>query len=232
MSPKGDAIRTLIVDDQTLFRTGLAVLLDRDHRISVIGQAGSGLEAVELAEQVRPDVILMDLKLPGISGIEATRIITSRMPGIKILILTTFDSESHVVEALAAGAGGYVLKDSRAEAIIASIEALMAGESVIAGSITHRLLGLLQGGASSRTCYDGLTDREVEILRMIARGMPNKQIAFELEVNEKTVRNHISRLYEKLKIHDRAQAALYAARKGLVDLGPGSGPLGSNGIEA
>ncbi len=211
-------VRVLIADDQTLFRTGLAHLLGEDPRVEIVGQAADGVEATMLAAKLKPDVVLMDLKMPNMDGIEATRQIVEADPAIKVLMLSTFDADNHVIQALKVGAGGYVLKDSRAEAIVSSIVAIMSGERVMAGAVANRVLEMLTGATTPKQFYDGLTAREIEILRLLAAGMANKQIAFQLKISEKTVRNHVSNTYEKLGIYDRAQAVLYAVRKGLVEV--------------
>jgi DNA-binding NarL/FixJ family response regulator len=212
------AARVLIADDQTLFRTGLARLLDEDPRVEVIGQAVDGTDAVRLAVKLKPDVVLMDLKMPNCDGIEATRQVTEADPTIKVLVLTTFEADNHVIQALKAGASGYVLKDSTAEAIVSSIVAVMSGERVMASVVANRVLEMLTGTTTPKEFYDGLTTREIEILKLLANGMANKQIAFRLKISEKTVRNHVSNTYEKLGIYDRSQAVLYAVRKGLVEV--------------
>jgi len=210
--------RVLIADDQTLFRSGLARLLDVDDRVSVVGEAVDGADAVKLALSLKPDVVLMDIKMPNLDGIEATRRIVSENPKIKVLILTTFEADNHVIQALKAGASGYVLKDSQAGAIVSSVLAVVAGERVMASAVANRVLEMLTGATTPKEFYDGLTAREVEILKMLATGMANKQIAYKLGISEKTVRNHVSNMYEKLDIYDRAQAVLYAVRKGLVEI--------------
>jgi DNA-binding NarL/FixJ family response regulator len=210
--------RVLLVDDQTLFRMGLARLLSEDDRIEIIGQAVDGADAITQAAKLKPDVVLMDLKMPNVDGIEATRQITAADPEIRVLILTTFETDNHVIQALKAGASGYVLKDSLAEAIVSSIQAVVAGERVMASAVANRVLEMLSGASTPKEFYDGLTVREVEILRLLATGMANKQIAYRLKISEKTVRNHVSNMYEKLGIYDRSQAVLYAVRKGLVEV--------------
>jgi len=212
------AARVLIADDQTLFRAGLGRLLNEDPRVDVVGQATDGQDAVKQAAKLKPDVVLMDLKMPGLDGIEATRHITEAAPDIKVLILTTFETDSNVIAALKAGASGYVLKDSTADAIVSSVVAVMAGERVMAGAVANRVLAMLTGATTPKEFYDGLTNREIEILKLLANGMANKQIAYRLKISEKTVRNHVSNTYEKLGIYDRSQAVLYAVRKGLVEV--------------
>jgi DNA-binding NarL/FixJ family response regulator len=211
-------VRILVVDDQTLFRTGLTSLLASDDRVEVVGQALDGADAIKQATRLKPDVILMDVKMPNVDGIEATRRIVESLPGVKVLILTTFETDSQVIQALKAGASGYVLKDSSASAIVNSIVAVMSGERVMASTVANRVLEMLTGTATPKEFYDGLTNREVEILKLLAHGMANKQIAFRLKISEKTVRNHVSNTYEKLGIYDRSQAVLYAVKKGLVEV--------------
>ena len=212
------AIRVLVVDDQTLFRTGLTSLLSEDERVEVVGQAVDGADALKQAVKVKPDVVLMDVKMPNVDGIEATRQILESVPGTKVLILTTFETDSQVIQALKAGASGYVLKDSSAAAIVSSIVAVMAGEKVMASAVANRVLDMLTGSTTPKEFYDGLTNREIEILKLLANGMANKQIAYRLKISEKTVRNHVSNTYEKLGIYDRSQAVLYAVKKGLVEV--------------
>jgi len=209
--------RVLIADDQTLFRTGLARLLDEDPRVEVVGQAVDGADVVKRAAALHPDVILMDLKMPNLDGTEVTRRIVAEHPEIKVLILSTFDADSYVLQALRAGASGYVLKDSQPDAIVSSILAVINGERVMANAVANRVLDMLTGTTSPKQFYDGLTAREVEILKLLAAGQANKQIARRLNISEKTVRNHVSHMYEKLQIYDRSQAVLYAVRKGLIE---------------
>ena len=210
--------RVMIVDDQTLFRAGLARLLEEDPRVQVVGQAVDGADAIKRVAVLKPDVVLMDIKMPNMDGVEATRRIVTEHPGIKVLVLTTFDADSYVLQALHAGASGYVLKNSQAEAIVSSILAVMAGERVMASAVANRVLNMLSGTTTPKEFYDGLTAREVEILKLLATGQANKQVAYRLRISEKTVRNHVSNMYAKLQIYDRSQAVLYAVRKGLIEL--------------
>jgi DNA-binding NarL/FixJ family response regulator len=218
MTMTGARVRVVIADDQTLFRAGLARLLDEDPRVEVVGQAGNGLEAVRLARSLQPDVVLMDLKMPELDGIEATRRIVAEQPSVRVLLLTGFEADDHVLQALRAGASGYILKDSRPDSIVSSLLAVQAGERVMASVVANRVLEMLSGATTPKEFYDGLTAREIEILRLLAAGKANKQIAFQLKISEKTVRNHVSNMYEKLGIYDRSQAVLYAVRKGLVEV--------------
>jgi DNA-binding NarL/FixJ family response regulator len=210
--------RVMIADDQTLFRAGLARLLEEDPRVQVVGQAVDGADAIKRVGILKPDVVLMDIKMPNMDGVEATRRIVTEHPEIKVLILTTFDADSYVLQALQAGASGYVLKNSQAEAIVSSILAVMAGERVMASAVANRVLNMLSGTTTPKEFYDGLTAREVEILKLLATGQANKQVAYRLRISEKTVRNHVSNMYAKLQIYDRSQAVLYAVRKGLIEL--------------
>jgi DNA-binding NarL/FixJ family response regulator len=211
-------VRVLIADDQNLFRSGLARLLEADPRVHVVGQAVDGLDVIKKVSTLKPDVVLMDLKMPNLDGIEATRRIVAEHPHVKILILTTFETDSYVLQALRAWASGYVLKDSQVDAIVSSTLAVMSGERVMASAVANRVIDMLTGTSTPKEFYDGLTAREVEILKLIAIGQANKQIARRLDISEKTVRNHVSNMYEKLHIYDRSQAVLYAVRKGLVEL--------------
>ena len=218
MSVATHPVRVVVVDDQALFRTGLARLLNEDERIEVVGQAEDGLAALNVVAKLKPDVVLMDLKMPNLDGIEATRRMLASNPQTKVLILTSFDADTSIIQALKAGAAGYVLKDSQADGIVSSILAVMSGERVMASAVAQRVLDMLTGTTTPKEFYDGLTTREVEILKLLASGMANKQIAYKLGISEKTVRNHVSNMYEKLQIFDRAQAVLYAVRKGLIEL--------------
>src|ERR1700716_1721995 len=189
------AVRVLIADDQTLFRAGLARLLNEDPRVEVIGQAMDGVEAAKQAGKLKPDVVLMDLKMPNLDGIEATRQIIEADPGVKVLILTTFETDNHVIQALKVGASGYVLKDSSAQAIVSSVVAVMAGEKVMASAVASRVLDMLSGTTTPKEFYNGLTNREIEILKLLANGMANKQTAYRLKTSEKAARTHDSNTY-------------------------------------
>jgi len=210
------ATSVVIADDQTLFRSGLAALLDRDPRLKVLGEASNGEEAVRMVDELRPNLVLMDLKMPVMEGVEATRRIREKHPEIAVIILSSFGGDGHLIPALEAGASGYVLKDTSVSTIVNSMLAIAGGAKVMSGSIADRLVGMLSN--QPKESYDGLTPREVEILKLVAIGLANKQIAFRLQVSEKTIRNHISNIYEKLGIQGRSHAVIYAAKKGLVEL--------------
>ena len=212
-------VRVLVADDQTLFRSGLARLLDADPRVRVVGEAADGVEAARKTAELTPDVVLMDLKMPNLDGVKATEQIRSSNPDTNVIVLTSFESDAHVMEAMRAGAGGYVLKDAQPDTIVQTILAVNAGERVMAPAVIDRFLAMVNGDSSpAQGGPDGLTPRETEILKLIVSGCPNKQIAFRLHISEKTVRNHISNVYEKLGIYDRSQAVLYAVRRGLVQI--------------
>ena len=216
MSDAERAIRVVLADDHTLFRKGLAILLDRDSRINVIGQAADGREAVQMVQALRPDLALLDVRLPKMSGLEAGREILSHLPKTKIVYITGLESETHATEALALGANGYLAKDAEPDAVISAIVGAMHGSFTISIDVARRAFAA-GSAAVRRDAYDGISARELEILKLTASGLAPKQIARRLNLSEKTVRNHTANIYEKLGIHDRSQALLYAVRKGLVD---------------
>ncbi len=211
-------IRLLVADDQALLRIALVELLARDPRLEVMGHVGDGLQAVQKAVELGPDVVLMDIRMPGIDGVEATRRIKAARPGTHVLILTAFETDRHVLEALQAGANAYVLKDSDPVTLISSIIAVHSGQRVVTGSAASRVVDMLTGTGPTRAYYDNLTPREIQILTLLAQGLANKQIAHRIKISDKTVRNHISNIYQKVHVVDRSQAVLYAVRKGLVEL--------------
>lgn len=212
-------ITILVADDQRLFRESIAGMLSAEAQFSVIGVASNGLEAVELALQLRPRVVLMDVKMPHMDGIAATRQIKAELPETRVILLTTFTTDGYALDGLAAGANGYILKDISAIGLISTIRAVNNGEQVTAPDITNRMMQLLERQSSEKgPCFDGLTSREMEMLKLLARGMVAKEIARTLEISEKTVRNHISNIYRKLELYDRSQVVIYAMKKGLVDL--------------
>ena len=225
-------IRVLIVDDQALVRTGLRMILEAEPEIEVAGEAADGEEAIDLVRRHRPDVVLMDVRMPRMDGVEATRRLAG--PGIghpiKVLILTTFDLDEYVVEALRAGASGFMLKDAPAEQLVEAIRVVAAGEALLAPSVTRRLLdrfvaGLppaAPGGESARVA--SLSERELEVLKLMARGLSNAEIADKLVVSETTVKTHVSKVLMKLGLRDRVQAVVLAYDEGLVRPGVGSGP--------
>jgi DNA-binding NarL/FixJ family response regulator len=221
-------IRVLIVDDQPLMRTGFRMILDAEPDVEVVGEGSDGFEALELAGQVGPDVVLMDIRMPRMDGIEATRRLTgteARDP-VRVLILTTFDLDELVLGALRAGASGFLLKDAPPEDMVDAIRVVARGDALIAPSVTRRLLdrfaSKLPDPARSRPrALDGLTARELEVLRLVARGMSNAEIADRLVVSETTVKTHVGRILSKLDLRDRVQAVVLAYETGIIQPGTG-----------
>ena len=215
-------IRILIADDQELVRTGFRVVLDAEPDLEVVGEAGDGLAALEAAETLKPDVVLMDIRMPNLDGIEATRRITAGDRAPRILILTTFDLDDHVYEALRAGASGFLLKDVRAEELRQAIRMVAAGDALLSPTITRRLIENYTRRpppSMQPAPLADLTPRELEVLRLVARGLSNADIARELVVGDATVKTHVARIFSKLDLHDRAQAVVLAYESGLVQPG-------------
>jgi DNA-binding NarL/FixJ family response regulator len=208
----------LIADDQTLFREGVARLLEGVEGIQVVGLAENGERAIELARAQKPDVVLMDIAMPKLDGIAATRAIRSERPQTRVLILTIYDSDQYLLQGLQAGANGYILKDATREELVRAIRVIAAGDSLLGPVVAKQLLSVFHRLAGEGAANDGLTEREVEVLKLLAAGRSSKEIGLQLDVSEKTVRNHVSNIYHKLHIHDRAQAVLYAIRTGLVQI--------------
>jgi DNA-binding NarL/FixJ family response regulator len=219
------AIRILICDDQALVRAGFRLILDAEDDLEVVGEAGDGSEALELVEAARPEVILMDVRMPNMNGIEATQRITEAAgeDGPKVLILTTFDLDEYVYEALRAGASGFLLKDVPAEQLVAGIRVVAAGEALLAPSITKRLIEDFARAAAPADSppkgLDDLTARELEVFKLVARGMSNAEIAQSLVVSDTTVKTHVARILMKLSLRDRVQAVVLAYESGIVQPG-------------
>jgi DNA-binding NarL/FixJ family response regulator len=212
-------IRVLIADDQALVRTGFRVILDAEPDLEVVGEAGDGHEAVELVPQKRPEVVLMDIRMPNLDGIEATRRLTALPRAPRVLMLTTFDLDEYVYEALRAGASGFLLKDAGADELLHAVRVVAGGEALLSPSITRRLIAdyARRPPASEQpAALAELTPRELEVLRMLARGLSNGEIARELVLGEATVKTHVARVFQKLDLHDRAQAVVLAYETGLV----------------
>jgi len=213
-------IRVLVVDDHLLFRRGvLAALASRPH-IEVVGEAGNGEEAVQLARQTQPDVILMDIAMPVCSGLEATRQIKRELPRIKIIMLTVSEEDEALFEAVRAGAEGYLLKDLKVNQLFEAIESVVRGEAPLSGAIAAKLLRELQRSTPSHAVpaelTETLSEREIEILTLVGQGLSNKEIADRLYISESTVKNHLRTILDKLHLRNRIQAAIYASRIGLV----------------
>ena len=212
------SIRVLVVDDHAIVRQGICALLEESEDIEVVGEAGNGLEAIRQAEGLRPDVVLMDLLMPEMGGIEAIRQISAQQPDVRFLVLTTYSGDDLVFPAIQAGAQGYLLKDSGAGQLVQAIRQVHRGEPSLHPDIARRLMQEIQQPASGKRTPDPLTAREVEVLRLVAKGLGNQEIAERLTVTEATVRSHISRILDKLHLANRVQATLYALREGLATL--------------
>ena len=215
-------IRVLLADDQALVRAGFRMILTAEPGIEVAGQAADGSEAVALARELAPDVVLMDVRMPVMDGIEATRQIVEGEVSPRVLVLTTFDLDEVVYDALRAGASGFLLKDAPEERLVTAIRVVAEGGSLFAPSVTRRLIEEFARRAPSAPPPDGLTARETEVLRLIARGMTNGEIAADLVVSEHTVKTHVARILMKLGLRDRTQAVVLAYESGLVR--PGESP--------
>lgn len=221
-------IKVLIVDDQTIVRAGFAALLAAQPDISVVGEAGDGREAVQLAERTHPDVVVMDIRMPGMDGIEATKRIMAQ-PGhdeLRVLVLTTFDVDEYVYEALSVGASGFLLKDATADELVSAVRVVARGDSLLAPQVTGRLIREFTKQRRSRPQAPAelstLTARETEVLMLMAAGLSNGEIAKRLVVSEHTVKTHVARVFTKLGLRDRAQAVMLAYESGLVTPGGNS----------
>ena len=221
--PTGDAIRVLVADDHVLYRRGLEFVLGQEPDIDIIGEAGDGAEAIRRAEELLPDVVLMDVRMPRRSGIEACFAIKELVPSTKIVMLTISDEESDLYDAVRAGANGYLLKDVPGEEIADGLRAVQAGQSLISPSMASKLLSefalMIKKHEERPTMpVPRLTERELEVLKLVARGMANKDIARALFISENTVKNHVRNILEKLQLHSRMEAAMYAVREKILDL--------------
>jgi DNA-binding NarL/FixJ family response regulator len=217
-----DVVRVLIADDQALFRRGLYVVLGTEEGIDVVAEAENGEEAITKAEQLAPDVVLMDVRMPRVSGIEAARRIRDLLPTTRILMLTVSDEEDDLYAAIKAGANGYLLKEISVEEVAEAVRAVVQGQSLISPSMASKLLAefnALARRASQQEQFPApvLTSRELEVLRLVARGMSNKEVAEQLYISENTVKNHVRNILEKLHLHSRMEAVMYAVRKRLLD---------------
>jgi len=212
-----DPLRVLIADDHPLFRKGMRALLVAAQDIEVVGEATTGQEVIELAATLQPDVILMDLQMPGINGIEATRQILHTSPHIRILVITLFEDDASVFSALRAGARGYVLKDAKEEEMLRAIRSVGSGEAIFSPAIATRLISFFAAPRpdASKEIFPTLTEREREILHLLARGSTNHTIAQQLALSVKTVNNYVSNIFSKLQVTDRAQAIIRARDAGL-----------------
>jgi DNA-binding NarL/FixJ family response regulator len=227
------AIRVLLADDQPLIRGGFRMILEEQPDIAVVGEAADGDQAVQLARRVDPDVVLMDVRMPGVDGIEATRRIVEQSPRSKVLVLTTFDLDEYAFSALRHGASGFLLKDARPDDLAEAIRAVASGDAVVAPSVTRRLLERFAGHLpdlharqnTEAPAIDQLTERERDVLVHVARGLSNREIADALFVSEATVKSHLSRVLSKLGLRDRVQAVVFAYQIGLVRPGQSDNPI-------
>jgi DNA-binding NarL/FixJ family response regulator len=215
-----EAVRVLIVDDDDLMRAGLRGVLSSDPAIEVVGEAGDGREAAYRTRLLRPDVVLMDVRMPDLDGISATREVLGTFPEARVVILTTFEQDDYIFGALTAGASGFLLKRTRPEELIAAIHTVAAGDSLLSPSVTSRVIERMAGqptldGARDPR-LDELTPRETEVLELIARGLSNGEIAAELVIGESTVKTHLKRVLAKLQVRDRVQAVIFAYESGLT----------------
>jgi len=237
MSAEAQAVRIVVADDHQVVRAGFAGLLGTQPDFAVVGTAGDGAEAVQICSELHPDVVLMDVRMPGTDGIEATRQLAAMAGGgPRVLILTTFDLDEYVYDALCAGASGFLLKDVTAERLFEAVRVVAAGEALLAPTVTRRLISefaRLRPHASAALPTDGLatlTPRETEVLRLVAEGLSNPEIAARLVVTEETVKTHVSRVLAKLGLRDRTQAVVTAYESGLVvPRSPGRGDPGPSG---
>jgi DNA-binding NarL/FixJ family response regulator len=216
-------INVLIADDQAMVRSGLRLILESEADIAVVGEAENGHEAIRLAKRERPDVVLMDVRMPVLDGLEATRQITEALADTRVIVLTTFDLDEYVYGALRAGAAGFLLKDADGDQLVEAVRIIAAGEGIIAPSITSRLIAEFASRPQTTnraTVLDDLTEREIDVLRLVAKAMSNSEIAEELFVSETTVKTHVSHILTKLQLRDRVQAVVVAYESGLTT--PGS----------
>jgi len=216
-----DAIRVLICDDHALFRRGLVMVLESEEGIEVVAEAEDGQEAIRKVDEVAPDVILMDVRMPRMSGIEATRAISETAPAAKVLMLTVSDDEQDLYEAVKAGATGYLLKEISIEEVANAIRAVVTGQSLISPSMASKLLSEfnnLARQAQQKVIAPKLTDRELQVLKLVAQGMSNREAAETLFISENTVKNHVRNILEKLHLHSRMEAVVYAVREKLLDI--------------
>lgn len=214
-------IRLLIADDQAMIRSGLRMILESETDLEVVAEADNGQEAVRLARRDRPDVVLMDIRMPEMDGIEATAQITGASPEVKVIVLTTFDIDDYVYGALRAGASGFLLKDAPADELIGAVRVVAGGDALIAPSVTRRLIAefAARPEATTPVGLDDLTEREREVLALVARGLSNAEIAEELYLGETTVKTHVSNTLTKLGLRDRVQLVVAAYESGLVKPG-------------
>ena len=216
-------VRIVLADDQPLVRAGLRMVITDAPDLEIVGEAGTGTEAVRIVRELRPDVVVMDIRMPGMDGIEATRMITTNPPAPRVLMLTTFDDDNNVYTALRAGASGFLVKDMALDDILTATRVVAAGDALIAPSVTRRLIEEFANrpaAAAPPQRLDGITEREREVLTLVGRGLSNSEIAAELFIGHATAKTHVARLLTKLDARDRVQLVIIAYRAGLVSSSP------------
>ncbi|HET8750940.1 MAG TPA: response regulator transcription factor [Gaiellaceae bacterium] len=217
-------VRVLLVDDDDLMRAGLKAVLSSDETVEVVGESGDGRTAVESARSLRPDVVLMDVRMPDLDGISATREVLDTSPGVKVVILTTFEQDDYIFGALNAGASGFLLKRTGPEQLLAAIHTVAAGDSLLSPSVTRTVIDRMARQPTPQIgpnrLLDALTPREREVLELVARGLSNGEIAAELVIEESTVKTHVKRILMKLRLRDRIQAVIFAYENGVTRPGP------------
>jgi DNA-binding NarL/FixJ family response regulator len=212
-------IRVLLADDQALVRAGFRLILDAEADIEVVGEAGDGERAIEQALELRPDVVLMDIRMPKLNGIDATKRLLADSPGMRVLMLTTFDLDEYIVDAFRAGASGFLLKTAPRQQLVAGIRTVHDGDALLAPTSTRRLIEEFARAPAAAPMLNLLTGRELDVLRLLARGLTNAEIAAELVVEPSTVKSHVASLLSKLDLRDRVQAVVFAYENGLVRAG-------------
>jgi two-component system NarL family response regulator len=225
-----DTVRVLVVDDHALFRRGLVLVLQSEDGIELVGEADDGVHGVARASELAPDVVLMDVRMPNMSGIEATRRIAEEVPAAKVVMLTVSDEEDDLYEAIKAGAAGYLLKEISIEEVADAVRAVMQGQTLISPSMASKLIVEFASLARradqehDRVPAPRLTDRELEVLKLVAKGLTNREIGVQLFISENTVKNHVRNILEKLHLHSRMEAVLYAVKEKILDVGETGAP--------
>ncbi len=216
-------IRLVLADDHAVVRSGTRELLEQEPDLKIVGEASNGEEAVRMAQELQPDVIVMDVRMPKMSGVEATRRIKTESPGVKVLVLTAHDDDEYVFALLQAGANGYLLKTAEIEELVRAIRTVSAGQSALAPEVTGKVVAQFTSGKSlpevlneKQDVYDGLTERELGILELVGKGLSNKQIGKELFISDRTVQAHLSNIFAKLGVNSRTEAVMHAVRKGWI----------------
>ena len=213
-----EAIKILIADDHPVVREGLSAMLDKEQDIQVVGEAENGVEAVSKAKALKPDIVLMDLRMPQLDGVEAMRQIRTENPGIKFIVLTTYDNDEYIFKGIEAGARAYLLKDAPREELFKAIRAVYRGESLIQPAVAGKVLDRFAELSRQAQVPEALSEREIEALKLMAKGAANKEIAAELFISESTVKSHIASIFQKLEVNDRTEAVTQAIRKGIIRL--------------